>query len=162
MSLLPFLLSLSFKDCAIELLLPFFSKHLKVALFSPLDHCQHRQQQFLKIYPHVKLKIYIIPMSLCFKMYSDIIIIIIIIISIVYFTVNFFNLLSPTSWLMAESAVASQLPAEFAYTLSHLDRTGKQALYLLHLVNSEEAGQARKLGCSSCFSRVFRAAAKMV
>ena len=71
-----------FQDCAIELLLPFFSKHLKVALFSPLDHCQHRQQQFLKIYPHVKLKIYIIPMSLCFKMYSDIII------SIVYFTVN--------------------------------------------------------------------------
>ena len=63
---------------------------------------------------------------------------------------------------MAESAVASQLPAEFAYTLSHLDRTGKQALYLLHLVNSEEADHVRKLGCSSCFSRVFRAAAKIV
>ena len=52
---------------------------------------------------------------------------------------------------MAESAVDSQLPEEFAYTLSHLDRSGKQALYLLYLVDSEEAGEVRKLGCSSCF-----------
>lgn len=52
---------------------------------------------------------------------------------------------------MAESAVDNQLPEEFAYTLSHLDRSGKQALYLLYLVDSEEAGEVRKLGCSSCF-----------
>ena len=50
------------------------------------------------------------------------------------------------------STVDDALPSDYQYTLSHLDRTGKQSLYILYLWDEKEAEGVRKLGLHAIFA----------